>query len=89
MRVCNFKDRSSIILSFPEILFVILYEKDCLISIVSSNGSRVIYKEEIKNKNYKEATVQTIKMKDKVKNIVIASISDARTDFYKYLINNQ
>jgi protein pelota len=70
----------------PEILFVIFYEKDCVISSVSSNGCRIVYKEEIKNKNFKETSAQTIKMKDLVKSIVIGSISEVRNDFYKYLL---
>ena len=70
----------------PEVLFVVFYERDCVISSASSNGVRTIYKEEIKSKNFKEVTIQTIKMKEKVKNIVIASMSEIRNDFFKFLI---
>lgn len=70
----------------PEVLFVVFYDKDCVISSVSSNGSRIIHKEEIKSKNFKEVMNQTVKMKDKVKSIVIASISEIRNDFLKILI---
>lgn len=69
----------------PNVLFVVFYEKDCVISSVSSNGVRIVYKEEVKSKNFKEITAQTLKMKEKVKSIVIASLSEARNDFSKFL----
>ncbi|ELA42404.1 uncharacterized protein VICG_00503 [Vittaforma corneae ATCC 50505] len=70
----------------PEIGFVVFFEKDCVLSTVSSNDIKTVYKEEIKNKNFKEIILNTIKIKNKVKNVVIASTSDIRAEFYKLLV---
>ncbi|KAM0681286.1 hypothetical protein GINT2_000485 [Glugoides intestinalis] len=70
----------------PEICFVVFFEKDCAISSVSSNETKIIHKEEVKGKNFKEIVTATIKMKEKVKNLVIASISDIKNDFHKSLL---
>lgn len=70
----------------PEICFIIFFERDCVISSVSSNDIKILYKQEIKGKNFKEAITNTIKLKAKVKNIVIASTSDIKSDFHKLLI---
>lgn len=67
----------------PEICFITFYDRDCVVSTVSSNSIKVIYKGEVKSRNYKELLLASSKLKPKVKNFIIASASDIRNDFYK------
>lgn len=69
----------------PEIGFVIFFDKDCVISTISRNEIKVIYKEEIKGKNFKNIILNLLKIKEKIKNIVIGSTSEIRNEFYKAL----
>lgn len=70
----------------PEVCFVVFFEKDCVVSTVSSNDIKTVYKEGIKSKNFKEIIANIIKLKDKVRNVVIASTSDVRSEFHKLLV---
>lgn len=70
----------------PEICFIMFYDRDCVVSTVSSNDIKIVYKGEVKSKNFKELLTASLKLKPRVKNFIIASISDVRNDFYKSLI---
>lgn len=69
----------------PEMCFVIFYEKDCVVSTLSSNGVTNIYKEEVKNKNFKAIINSMLGLKN-IKTFVISSISDIRNEFFKSLV---
>lgn len=65
------------------ICIAIFYEKECVISTVSSVGINSIYREEIKNKNYKMAINAVIKLKNSIQSLLIAGFSDSRNEFCK------
>lgn len=71
-----------------EMCFIIFYDKDCVVSRISQTGVKNIYKEEIKNKNYKALINSILSVKEGIKNFVIASISDVRNDFAKALLKD-
>lgn len=70
----------------PELCFVIFFEKDCVISTVSSNEIKNVYKEAVKNKNFKDFIAKTINLKPNVKTIVIGATTDIGTEFHRALI---
>lgn len=70
----------------PEICFIVFYDKDCVVSTASSNGTKVEYKGEVRAKNYKELLSAVLKLRSRVKSFVVASISDIRNDFYKSFV---
>lgn len=72
----------------PEICFIVFYERDCVVSTVSSNEARAVYKTEVKGKNFKDLVQNSLKLKQKVKNYIIASSSEIRNDFFKALVKD-
>ena len=70
----------------PNLCFVIFYDKECVVSSVSPNSIKNLYKEEIKNRNYKAITTILLGIRDKVKAIVVASFSTIGEEFYRVLI---
>ncbi|KAI5147974.1 protein pelota [Enteropsectra breve] len=69
----------------PEICFIIFYDREAVVSSVSSNSIKTIHKEELKNKNYKSLLACVSQQKEKMKIFIIASFSDIRSDFSKKL----
>jgi protein pelota len=70
----------------PEICFVVFYEKECVISTVSSNNITIVSKHECKAKNYKLIANAMYNLKEKMKSFVVAGTSDVRLDFFKVLV---
>jgi len=70
----------------PELCFVVFFERDSVVSIVSTNEIKSVYKEEIKNKNFKGLISSTVKTKPNVKSIIIAGTTDVRTEFHRMLV---
>lgn len=70
----------------PAICIVVFFDRECVISTVSSIGVKNLFKDEIKNKNFKRIYTCISSIKDSVKTLVIAGFSGIRTDFYKELI---
>lgn len=70
----------------PSLCFVIFYDKECVVSAVTSNNITNVHKSEVKNKNYKPIVAAVIGLKDKMKMAVVASFSSVGEDFYKALV---
>lgn len=70
----------------PGLCFVVFYDRECVVSSVSPNSIKNLYKGEIKNKNYKPVTASLAGMKGKAKAIVVASFSTTAEEFCKALV---
>ncbi|KAI4292232.1 protein pelota [Pancytospora philotis] len=68
------------------ICFVVLYDKDCVVSAVGSNNIKNAYKAEIKNKNYKPAIAAVLALRAQARIVIIAGFSSANDVFYKALL---
>lgn len=69
----------------PTICFVIFFEKECVVSTVTSNDIKSVYKGEVKSKNYKPIIASIAGIKDKMKVLIVASFSSAGDEFFKTL----
>lgn len=70
----------------PQLCFILFYDKECVISMVSSNDIKNLYKAEIKNKNYKPMISNLIGIKNTVKAILVGGFSSVAEDFHKVLL---
>ncbi|KAI5169909.1 protein pelota [Pancytospora epiphaga] len=69
----------------PHVVFVTFYDKECVVSNVSSNSIKTVFKGEIKSKNFKPTLGAVVSLKEKTKVLVIASFSVLGDEFYKVL----
>lgn len=67
----------------PEILFVVFYEKDCVVSVVSQSRVSVVLKQEVRNKKFGNVIKVLEKYISKVNLFVVASAFDIRNEFHK------
>lgn len=68
-----------------DLLFVILYEKECVISKVGKNRTTIKNKIEIKNKKYSNIVNSLANYTNSIEIMVIASVSDSRNDLQKVI----
>jgi len=73
----------------PGICFVVFYDKECVVSIVSPSNIRVVHKEELKNKNFKNIIKGVGDHESATKIIVVASVSEVRNEFAKTLFKEK
>ncbi|KAL6122742.1 dom34 [Nucleospora cyclopteri] len=69
----------------PEVLFILFFENDCVLSLVGASVPKVISKHEPKQKNFKSISNAVKGHKNKVKTFVVASTLSIANDFYKYM----
>lgn len=69
-----------------DLCFVIFYERECVVSMHSTNNIKNVLKSEIKNKNFKPIITKIKDAKNTVKTIVIAGFGTIVDEFYKGLI---
>ncbi|AFN82747.1 pelota-like RNA-binding protein [Encephalitozoon romaleae SJ-2008] len=67
----------------PEVVFIIFYEKECVVSMVTRSKISVILKQETKSKKFGNVIKVLEKYIGKVSLFVIASIFEIRNEFYK------
>lgn len=70
----------------PELCFIIIYDKECVVSVMSRNDTKIIYKVESKPKNFKDIAKVIIKLKGDVSNFIIASTSEIRNELQKVIV---
>lgn len=70
----------------PTFVFVIFYDRECVVSSSSSNGTSILTKAEVKNKNYKPLFTCILKLKDKIRGIIIGGFTSAADEFHKALV---
>jgi protein pelota len=74
---------------YTEILFMILNEKECVISSVTSNFIKILFRQEIKRKGYKDIVNWMIRKDLKsIKLVVIAGFHESRNEMYSKLVSN-
>lgn len=73
-------------ISSPELCFVVFYDKDCIVSVVSATSINQVFKEEVKNKNIKNILKSVVKLKDNVKTFIICGFNEIKNELYNALI---
>lgn len=66
-----------------EIIFIVFYERECVVSVVSKNRINTILKQEIRNRKFGNIINMLEKYVGKVNLFVIASAFEIRNEFYK------
>ncbi|KAF9764964.1 Protein pelota [Nosema granulosis] len=72
-----------------DLLFVVLYEKECVISQVGKNRTTIKNKIEIKNKKFANIVNSLANHINSIEIMVIASVSDYRNDLQKAIKNHK
>lgn len=70
----------------PSLCFIIFYDRECVVSTVTPNTIKNVYKGEVKSKAYKPVMAAVAGIKDSMKVVVVASFSGAGEDFHKALV---
>ncbi|TBU16433.1 PelA-like RNA-binding protein [Ordospora colligata] len=67
----------------PEMIFIIFYEKECVVSVVSKARVSILMKQEIKNKKFCNIIKTLEKHVSMIDLFVVASAFEVRNEFYK------
>lgn len=67
----------------PEVIFIVFYERECVVSMVTRNRVTIILKQEIKNKKFTNILKTLEKHVGKISLFVIASTFEIRNEFHK------
>lgn len=69
--------------SQPEVIFVIFYERECVVSVVSQNRIDIILKQEVRNKKFSNIIKTLEKYVTKVSLFIVASMFEIRNEFHR------
>ncbi|ADM11270.1 pelota-like RNA-binding protein [Encephalitozoon intestinalis ATCC 50506] len=72
-----------------ETAFVVFYEKECVVSIVTRSKISIVLKQEMKNKKFTNVIKTLEKYADKISLFVVASAFEIRNEFYKAVVNSK
>ncbi|KAG5859398.1 release factor domain 1 domain-containing protein [Encephalitozoon hellem] len=73
----------------PEVIFIVFYEKECVVSMVTRSKVSIILKQEMKNRKFGNVVKTLEKYIGKVSLFVIASMFEVRNEFYRAVMGSK
>ncbi len=72
-----------------EICFVLFYEKECVVSVISGTNIRNVLKCENKNKNFKQIAAKIIAIRPTVKTVIIGGFGGGVVDEFQKILSKE